>query len=296
MRAPTCLLALFLLHAQTSVRAEGCGGPLKPEVVQETSKGYGFQAKNVFILGERDAYWGENRYIYWLAGSKNQTGEGFTIKVDTCKRKIAGFQIKNKGQGTDAGIATKDFRVSGSISKDGPWETLWEDQLIDTKDTTGIRPVLLNFTFEEVVEIQFMEFELLSYWGPFRGGLQYFFPIPATEFEEPGTTEKEPGTTETEPGTTGEEPGTIVYYILISIPVTFTIFGLFYMCRTNCQIQKTCCPCCADLEKTDVNLDYGNYYDCDGRRMQNVMEMQDKNYAYETTRDPNKIEDYDYME
>ena len=74
--------------------------------------------------------------------------------------------------------------------------------------------------------------------------------------------------------------GTIVFYILISIPVAFTLFGLIYMCRTNiltrtnCDgIQKTFCPCCVDLTKTDQNLDYGQYYDCDGVRMENVMEV-----------------------
>ena len=74
--------------------------------------------------------------------------------------------------------------------------------------------------------------------------------------------------------------GTIVYYILISIPIAFTIFGLIYMCRTNCEIRKTCCeiretccPCCIDLEKTDVNLDYGDYYYQDGERRQDVMEV-----------------------
>ena len=99
------------------------------------------------------------------------------------------------------------------------------------------------------------------------------------------------------------------------------------MCRTNCcKIRETCCPCCIDLEKTDVNLDYGDYYYEDGERRQDVMEvtfwfpssiltkqclfictfrdfskllkyfqMQDNNPAYESARNPNQIEDYDYM-
>jgi len=118
--------------------------------------------------------------------------------------------------------------------------------------------------------------------------------------EEPGTIDKEPG----------PDYGTIVYYILISIPVAFTIFGLIYMCRsrrTNREIRKTCreiretcCKCCVDLEKEDKNLDYGDYYDQDGERRQDVMEMQDNNPTYESAsqavnRNPNQIEDYDYM-
>ena len=67
--------------------------------------------------------------------------------------------------------------------------------------------------------------------------------------------------------------GTIVYYILISIPVMFTIFGLIYMCRTNCEVRKNCCKCCVDIEKKDVNLDYGTYYDVEGERRLDVMEV-----------------------
>ena len=74
-----------------------------------------------------------------------------------------------------------------------------------------------------------------------------------------------------------KEPGlawTTVYYVLISIPVAFTIFGLGYMCRTNCDIQKKCCKCCCvDLEKEDKNLDYGAYYYADGERRQDVVEV-----------------------
>ena len=80
-----------------------------------------------------------------------------------------------------------------------------------------------------------------------------------------------------EHGTVKKEPGldlkTIGYSTLILIPVAFTIFGLIYMCRTNCEIRKTCCRCCIDLEKTDTNLDYGDYYYEDGERRQDVMEV-----------------------
>ena len=33
---------------------------------------------------------------------------------------------------------------------------------------------VLNFTFEKAVEIQFIKFDLISYWGDWGGGLQYF--------------------------------------------------------------------------------------------------------------------------
>ena len=101
------------------------------------------------------------------------------MKLDDCARMIAGCQIKNKGKGLDNNRATKGFKVSGSKKENGPWKILVEDELIDT---TGfdIPAALLNFTFEEPVEIQFLKFELLSYWGDWGGGLQYFAAIPTT--------------------------------------------------------------------------------------------------------------------
>ena len=67
--------------------------------------------------------------------------------------------------------------VLGSLDKNGPWETLLEDQLVDTR---AVVAPLLNFTFDKPVEIQFIKFDLISYWGGGGGGLQYFAAIPAT--------------------------------------------------------------------------------------------------------------------
>ena len=76
-----------------------------------------------------------------------------------------------------------------------------------------------------------------------------------------------------EPSLDSKNP--IGFYFLISIPVMFTIFGLGYMIRTNCEVRKKCCKCCGvDLEKEDENLDYGTYYYADdGERRQDVMEV-----------------------
>ena len=60
---------------------------------------------------------------------------------------------------------------------------------------------------------------------------------------------------------------------MVSVPVSFTIFGLGYMIRTNCKIRERCCKCCIDLEKEDRNLDYGAYDYDDGERRQDVMEV-----------------------
>ena len=81
--------------------------------------------------------------------------------------------------------ATKNFKISGSMNENGPWETLLEDQLVDT--SRGEAASLLNFTFKEPMEIQFLKFDLISYWGKWGGGLQYFAAIPDTS-EQPQST------------------------------------------------------------------------------------------------------------
>ena len=67
--------------------------------------------------------------------------------------------------------------MSGSLNQNGPWETLVHDELVDTRNKPAS---LLNFPFDEPVEVQFLRFDLVSYWGGLGGGLQYFAIIPAT--------------------------------------------------------------------------------------------------------------------
>ena len=146
-------------------------------VVDATEFSSQFPASNVLVLGERDDLLSPQKSNFWLAELNKTVGQGFTIKLDTCARMIAGCQVKNKGAGSRTGWATKSFRVSGSLNERDPWQTLVEGELVDT--TGGRRAALLNFTFEKPVEIQFMKFELISFWGD-GGGLQYFAAIPAS--------------------------------------------------------------------------------------------------------------------
>ena len=142
-----------------------CGGPLNPEVVEA----------NVFNI---------NNYLdAWTTARPTNAdyGHAFTMKVDACARLISGCQIKNKGKGDSTELpgywVTREFRISGSMNENGPWETLVEDELVDTRNKPAS---LLNLTFKEPVEIQFLRFDLVSFWGEQGGGLQYFAAIPAT--------------------------------------------------------------------------------------------------------------------
>ena len=111
----------------------GCSGPLKPVVVDATEISSQFPANSVLVLGERDERVSSQKYNFWLAQTNKTEGQGFTIKLDTCARMIAGCQIKNKGAGSRTGWATKSFRVSGSLNEKCPWQTLVEDELVDTR-------------------------------------------------------------------------------------------------------------------------------------------------------------------
>jgi len=289
---PRIIIFIFLLFVQHSLQAEECAGQLKPKVVRSTSINSAYPASSVLILAEENAEIGNGKYNFWLAEYGKTTGQGLTLRVDDCPRLIAGCQIKNLGKG-GYNWATKDFKISGSQNKNGPWETLVEDKLVDT--SRGQSASLLNFTFEEPVEIQFLKFDLVSYWGGSGGGLQYFGAIPATSGPlAETTTHSAIGTTTVDITNTDKEPSLdyeipIWFYFLISIPIAFTIFGLGYMIRTNCKIRQKCCKCCVNLEKEDENLDYGTYYDADGERRQDVMENNLGNQA--TERNTQNVDD-----
>ena len=151
---------------------------MNPEVVHGASYDNGRPASSVLILGEQDGALDNGKQNYWVAELYKTTGQGFTVKVDSCERWIAGVQIKNIGKGSTTHWATREFKVSGAKNLNGPWQTLVQDELIDT--TGGNAAALLDFTFEKPMELQYLRFDLVSYWGSLGGGLQYFAPIPAT--------------------------------------------------------------------------------------------------------------------
>ena len=150
---------------------------MTPEVVQSTAFSPSYPASSLLILGDEDGWLENDKWNFWLAEQGKTIGQGFTLKVDSCKRWIAGCKIKNKGKGQKPDWSSKGFRVSGSKNENGPWEILVEDELDDNRGK--IPASLLDFTFKKPVEIQFLKFDLVSYWDQ-GGGLQYFAAIPVT--------------------------------------------------------------------------------------------------------------------
>ena len=120
---------------------------MAPEIIQSTSFNAFTPASSVLIFAEEDEKLDKilSEYNFWLAGFQNNTGQGFTMKVHNgCSRLLAGFQIKNKGKGDFSSYATKGFRVLGAKKEKGPWETLVQAELVDTR---GKVASLVNFTF-----------------------------------------------------------------------------------------------------------------------------------------------------
>ena len=148
---------------------------MKPEVIQSSEHSPSYPASSLLILGGgEDGTFADGKRNFWLAEQGKVTGQGFTLRLDNCTRVISSVKIKNKGYGRANGWATKAFRVSGAVGENGPWQTLLEEQLEDTRNKSAS---LREFNFNDFVRVQLLKFDLLDYWGQAGGGLQYFAAI-----------------------------------------------------------------------------------------------------------------------
>ena len=151
----------------------------QPEVVWSTSyvwQGNIAQQYRIEGIFTESSTWGN----YWLI--KDQyTGHGFTLKLSTCKMAIVGVRIKNINHVprgfTRPTRATQSFRVSGVLRDSGPWEQLLEEEFENPMPYGAPAPTLQTLYFKEAVEVQFLRFDLDSYWGDVGGGLAYFSVI-----------------------------------------------------------------------------------------------------------------------
>ena len=114
----------------------------------------------------------------WLTKDKYK-GHGFTIKLSTCKTSVVGIHVTNVAHPyrSPAEWATKGFTVFGVLKDSGPWEKLLEGEFEDPLLDGAPEPSLQTFYFKEAVELQFLRFDLDSYWGDKGGGLDYFAVI-----------------------------------------------------------------------------------------------------------------------
>ena len=151
-----------------------CEDTLQTEIVWGTSVNHNYLPQNVLSLKNDSKIFSIKKKNYWLA-ENGREGQGFTMKVSSCRKAIAGVLIKNTRHGHVRNRVTKSFRVTGQVQATGPWEVLVENGQLENE--LHKEPEVIPFYFSQPVAVKYLRFELLDYWGE-GGGLQYFYPIP----------------------------------------------------------------------------------------------------------------------
>ena len=103
----------------------------------------------------------------WLAPN-NYKGHAFTLKLGECKLNLAGIRLMN----VCCSRATRAFRILGILEESGPWVQLLEGEFDEVEKPAT--PTVKTIYFEEAVELQFLRFDLISFWGRHGGGIGIF--------------------------------------------------------------------------------------------------------------------------
>ena len=93
---------------------------------------------------------------------------------------VVGVRVKNAAHAPEGHSqpirATRSFRVL-VLREIGPWEQMLEKELENPLPAGAPAPTLQTILFREAVDVQFLRFDLVSYWGNLGGGLDYFAVI-----------------------------------------------------------------------------------------------------------------------
>ena len=143
-----------------------------------------FGAENVLTL-EEDLRNSQGRGNYWLAANRRSKGQGFKVDLK-CDMFASTILLKNTHNEKMRDRSTKKFKVLGSKKLEGPWVRLFrpsifakplfqvvllETELADSRNDRN--PPLKTFPLKKEVELRFLHFQLIDFWGK-GGGLQYF--------------------------------------------------------------------------------------------------------------------------
>ena len=133
-----------------------CHGALQLDVVKSNQDSRDELVHNLLNLDENE----------WRADENSAQDQGFVLRIRGCKREITGLRIRNAAQP----LALNRFKVTGALEYTGPWINLVEEELKDTDE-------VLTFFFNQLIEVQFLRFELLSHYSQMGGGLNFLSPI-----------------------------------------------------------------------------------------------------------------------
>ena len=142
-----------------------CTGLQAPGVVWSKKYSSSYKVANLLKNDNKD-WFSPNEYI----------GHGFTLKLDSCRVNIAGIRLKNTCT-THCNRATRAFRIQGILRDGGPWVHLLAGELEKPEKAPAPAPTVQKLYFNETVEVQFLRFDLDSFWGV-SGGLNFFQVIP----------------------------------------------------------------------------------------------------------------------
>ena len=110
---------------------------------------------------------------YWLAETgKAGKDQGFTMYLG-CRKTVTGVSLRNTHNGAFRDRSTKKLRILGSAgTSNGPWQELLVANLEDSRQQKP--PPVQKLMFAKSSVVSFIKVELLEYYGPIGGGLQYF--------------------------------------------------------------------------------------------------------------------------
>ena len=115
---------------------------------------------------------------YWLAENGRKGADtNFVISLG-CRKTVVGVNLRNTHNNGNWDRSAKEFKILGSINENGPWEELLQESLEDSRSQNP--PPVLQFIFANSASVEFIQFQLLDFWGNYGGGLQYLGIISAT--------------------------------------------------------------------------------------------------------------------
>ena len=125
------------------------------------------------------------RYDFWLSENfKKGTDQRFVVSLG-CSKTVKGVTLRNTNNGGVGDRSTKHFRILGSNNENGPWEELLHEHLEDSRQQAP--PPLQQFMFAKSASAEFIQFQLLDYWGV-GGGLQHLCIMSPTTTSSATTT------------------------------------------------------------------------------------------------------------
>ena len=125
-----------------------------------------FPASNILSLNVDK--WRHRSSNYWVAEDRKA---GFIMFLG-CRKAVRGVSLRNTQNAEHQDRSTRKFRLLGSSTQNGPWHELLVANLEDSRQQKP--PPVQKLMFAKSSVVSFIKVELLEYYGPIGGGLQYF--------------------------------------------------------------------------------------------------------------------------